>query len=487
MRGFGSLAAAALVLAPGPALAHAFGARYDLPIPLWLWLSGAGLVVGLSFVVVAVFLRERPAADKAWRLELTAYPGFRLLAHPAFLAALRVLSVLVFVLIVVAGLTGSQSTTRNLAPVFVWVIWWVGFAYVAALAGNLWRLVNPWAILFQWAERWFGQEARALVRYPTWLGAWPAVGFFFAFVWLEVVSDAGEVPAKLSGLILGYALVTWAGMYVFGRDIWLARAEAFSVCFGMLSRFAITESAPGRESGRPALWLRPPAVGLLVERPVSASLVAFVILLLASVSFDGIAETPFWAGVLDQVGECRALEPLLVALHNAGFEYMKVIETAGLVTTWSLFVAVYVVFCRLTALAGGGGVGFGAIAGGFVTSLVPIAIAYHLAHYFSYLMLAGQLAIPLVSDPFGLGWNLFGTSGYVIDISVVSAKMVWYLATVAIVVGHVAAVYLGHVMALRLYPSAGAALRSQIPLLILMVAYSMLSLWILAQPVIDIG
>ena len=124
------------------------------------------------------------------------------------------------------------------------------------------------------------------------------------------------------------------------------------------------------------------------------------------------------------------------------------------------------------------------IAGFFVFSLVPIAIAYHLAHYLSYLIVAGQLIIPLASDPFGIGWNIFGTAGYRIDISIVGAKFVWYTAVIAIVVGHVFAVGVAHFVALRVFETAGAALRSQYPYLVLMVAYTMVSLWILSQPIV---
>ncbi|MGH6945925.1 MAG: hypothetical protein ACREDZ_01240, partial [Kiloniellales bacterium] len=223
-----------------------------------------------------------------------------------------------------------------------------------------------------------------------------------------------------------------------------------------------------------------------VERPLRFSLVAFTVLLLATVSFDGIAETPFWAGLLQWLAENRALRPLLLELQRAGFDLVQVIETLGLAAAPLIFLLVYLFVSWLTARIGGGLTTLEA-AGGFVLSLVPIAIAYHLAHYFSYLMLAGQLAIPLASDPFGWGWNLFGTAGRSIDISVVSARTVWYLATAAIVLGHVFAVYLGHVMALRLFADARAALPAQLPLLVLMVGYSMLSLWILAQPVVVTG
>jgi len=115
---------------------------------------------------------------------------------------------------------------------------------------------------------------------------------------------------------------------------------------------------------------------------------------------------------------------------------------------------------------------------------VPIAIAYHLAHYLSYLLLAGQLIIPLASDPFGIGWDIFRTKSYSIDIGIVGAKFVWYTAVIAIVVGHVFAVGVAHLVALRVFESAGAALKSQYPFLVLMVAYTILSLWILSQPIV---
>jgi hypothetical protein len=120
----------------------------------------------------------------------------------------------------------------------------------------------------------------------------------------------------------------------------------------------------------------------------------------------------------------------------------------------------------------------------FVLTLVPIAVAYHLAHYFSLLVTAGQFMIPLASDPFGFGWNLFGTAGYKVDLGAVSPYVFWYGAVVLIVAGHVIAVVLAHVEALRLFVSPRAAAASQVPMVALMVAYTMVSLWILAQPIV---
>jgi hypothetical protein len=126
-----------------------------------------------------------------------------------------------------------------------------------------------------------------------------------------------------------------------------------------------------------------------------------------------------------------------------------------------------------------------AIARLFVFTLVPIAIGYHLAHYLSFVVSAFQYLIPLISDPLGLGWDLFGTALHIVRIGIVDARAIWYASVVAIVLGHVAAVYLAHVMAVRVFGDRRAALRSQYPMLALMLGYTMVSLWIIAQPIVS--
>jgi hypothetical protein len=137
--------------------------------------------------------------------------------------------------------------------------------------------------------------------------------------------------------------------------------------------------------------------------------------------------------------------------------------------------------------AAGGRASMGTVARTFVFSLVPIAIAYHLAHYFTYLLIQGQRVIPLLSDPFAFGWDLFGTAAWVPDIGIVGARFAWYTAVIAIVCGHIAAVYVAHVIALRTFQDRHRALRSQYPMLALMVGYTMVSLWIIAQPIVETG
>jgi hypothetical protein len=482
---------AVLCLPTSAAHAHAFGQRYDLPLPLIYYIVGAGAVVALTFVVMALFVREpvnRPEA-RYW----APWRGSFVLGQAGRLAGgvLQVTSVLVFAAIVIAGFFGEPNPTRNFAPTFVWVIWWVGLVYVQALVGDLWAIVNPWRIVHRWVgalRRRRGGEP--FLSYPEWLGYWPALVFFWIFAWLELVSGAAEDPPSLARLIVGYSLVTWAGMTVFGRRIWLERAETFSVVFGFLARFApLAVAHPEREEAEraPALALRPPGVGLLVDKPLCLSAVAVVLLMLASVTFDGLAETPLWAGFLDWVVRSQDLRAPLLKLQGAGIDLLALLRTLGLVVTPLVFAAAYALFVALTAAAAGEKVSSRRVAGSFVLTLVPIAFAYHLAHYFSFLLLAGQLIIPLLSDPFGFGWNLFGTANHTIDIGIVSMKTIWWVAVAAIVVGHLYAVYLAHVMALRLFTGEHAAIRSQIPLMVLMVCYTMVSLWILSQPIIETG
>jgi hypothetical protein len=462
---------------PGTAAAHAFGSRYDLPLPLTFYLVGAGVVVALSFLIVAVFVHQHAEESESWRFDLLKLAVLRPLGHPLVLGLLRVLSVAVFVLLLAFGFFGNPDPFKNLSPIFVWVLWWVGMAFVSAALGNLWMLISPWSIVARWAGAVTGAGRRPR-PYPACLGKWPALILFFVFAWMELISDFGEQPSTLATLIVVYSLITWTGMAVYGRETWEENGETFAIIFGIFARFAPTRGDDGR-------WeLRIPAVGLLQTKPVGLSMVCFVLMLLTTVTFDGILETPLWVAFLDWVAENQTLRAPLIALQDSGFDLIKVVKTTALVAFPLFFLAVFLVFSRLITLFGGGGVSLGDATGYFVLSLVPIAIAYHLSHYLTYLLIAGQYAIPLASDPFGFGWDLFGTAGYRIDVGIIGAKATWYVAVTSIVVAHVLAVFIAHVMALRVFASRRQALISQAPMLVLMVAYTMVGLWILSQPII---
>ena len=446
-----------------PAAAHGFGQRYDLPLPLSLYLFGTAAAVVLSFVVVALFARHTPGGR--------GYPRINLGAYPALAALLKIMAAGLFILTLAAGFFGNQDPYRNIAPTLVWIVWWVGFAIASAFLGDLWGLVNPWQSLFDAAERIYrrltGRSGLAWgLPYPEALGVWPAVGLLFAVSWVELIFPSPAVPANIAWLALLYSLVTWGGMAVFGSATWVSRGEVFAIFFGVFARFAPTESS---ESG---LALRPFGAGLLDNAPASPSMVAFVLLVLASVLYDGLLTTPEWAE-----GERLAIA-LMPGLSPV------VVRTIGLLAFWSVFLAAFlVVGAAMSRVAGHGSPR--AMAQGFVLTLVPIAIAYHLAHYLAYLLIQGQYIIPLLSDPFGYGWNLMGTAGYRLDIGIVGARFAWYAAVISIVVGHIAAVYLADVRAHQIFGARAAALRAQVPLTALMVVYTFVSLSILAEPIVE--
>ncbi|MDA0339595.1 MAG: hypothetical protein O2910_07125, partial [Proteobacteria bacterium] len=214
------------------------------------------------------------------------------------------------------------------------------------------------------------------------------------------------------------------------------------------------------------------------------SMNVFFLVMLSTVTFDGFKETPLWGDVLQWLAREPLFHPLIRGVHELGFDFHVVLETVMLTLFPVLFLLIFMGFSWLTRLASGRRLRVSEIAGIFAFSLVPIAIAYHLAHYLSYLLIAGQFIIPLASDPFGIGWNLFGTADYAIDISIIGAKFVWFTAVIAIVLGHVIAIGVAHIVALNVFATTRAALRSQYPFLVLMVGYTMVSLWILSQPIV---
>src|SRR6266851_5022465 len=454
-----------------PAAAHGFGQRYDLPLPLSFYLFGTAAAVVLSFVVVALFARHTPGVRLYPRIDLAAYRLGRWLAHPVLIGFLKLIAALLFILTVTAGFFGDQDPYFNIAPTLVWIIWWVGFAMVSAFLGDLWRLVNPWRSLFEMANRVYrrltGRPGLAWhLPYPEALGVWPAVGLLFAVSWVELVFPRAAVPANIAWLALLYSLVTWAGMALFGSAAWITRGEVFAIFFGLFAGFAPTE--PSESS----LALRPFGAGLLDNAPASPSMIAFVLLVLASVLYDGLLTTPEWAEA----------EKLMIALMP-GLTSV-IVRTIGLAAFWAMFLAAFLAVSAAMSRVAGQRLPRD-MAQGVVLTLVPIAIAYHLAHYLAYLLTQGQYIIPLMSDPLGYGWNLFGTAGYQVDIAVVGARFAWYVVVISIIVGHVAAVYLADVRAHQIFEARAAALRAQVPLTALMVLYTVVSLSILSEPIVE--
>ena len=508
----GLLAMAAAALFLRPAYAHGFGERYDLPLPLSLFVIAGAAAVALSFLVVAVFLRGDAIHRSYPRYNLLRTPvSGLLLSTPVLTAPLQLLSVLLTVYVVIGGLIGTERAALNPAPAALYVGFWVGLSFFTVLFGNLWALVNPWKVAWGFAETVVatfapGQILSLHLPYPQRWGQWPAVLVFAGFAVLETVISGAAGPRALGWILVGYTLYNFAGMYLFGRDLWLRNAEGFTAVFGFMARFSMTEvrnpssscvdcSTDGRCSGEdrdcvdcyecynladPAdreFNLRPFCVGLNRLGDVTAPALCFVILLLSTVSFDGLSATPEWVVFSTQ---------FLLQFPKYGGYLANLVGVVGLPI---MFGIVYVATCRaMMMLAGPSTVespNNGSLARAFVFSLLPIALAYHYAHFLGFLLINGQRFIVLASDPFGWGWDLFGTADATINIGILSPVFIWYFSISAIVIGHIAGVYLAHVQAVRLYPDRRAALMSQVPMLVLMVCYTCVSLWIISRPIAE--
>ena len=482
-------------LTPLPAVAHAFGQRYDLPLPLWMFIWGGAAVVFLSFIVMAFFVHHNPPPGIYPRYNLLKNPLGRLLAHPMAIGLVRLVFTGLFVLIIATGFWGHQSPLKNLTIVMVWVIAWVGLAFICALLGNFWALINPWNALFSYAEKakhkLFGGALTRNVSYPAKLGYWPAFIFFLAFAWLEINWPGASSPSKVATALTIYSVITFIGMLIYGRETWLKYGECFSVVYELFARFAITEiRVPDEAKPDQIEWnLRPPGIGLRNgvrigsrsgEQP-SFTLMFFVLLLLSTVTYDGFTET----GEFKQVALKYYYFIQDVTGGSLGSAGISLVDTSGLISFPVMFVGVYMLFIWQIALVGDDLRSFKKLAPLLVLSIVPISIAYHLSHYVSLLAIEGQLVIRQLSDPFGYGWDLFGTANYKTDITLINAKFVWFFSVVLIVIGHIVAVYIAHAEALTYYGDRKRALVSQIPMIVLMVGYTMLSLWIIAQPIVS--
>ena len=486
----------ATAMAMSPVYAHGFGERYDLPLPLNLFMVAAAAAVAASFVVIGLFVNKPPGEFRYPTLNLLAVPVLgAVLRSKVFTCAFKLIGVAVFLLLIATSLFGVNKPVENFSPTFVWIIWWVGMGYICALLGNLWMLVNPWRTMFEWVEGFLAGEDdgdEGLLNYPESWGVWPAVILFFIFAWLENVYNGAQAPFKLGLFILVYSAITWSGMLLFGKHVWLRSGEAFSVLFGLFARFSPTEIATSGDDEMESCVdslecfqhadpnerqfnLRPYAVGLATRGVVSASMAVFVILTLATVTFDGISETSAWLNVQD------ALHPVISPLPVDTF---GTIDTLGLLFIPVLFLTVYLGFSWVLRLfEGTADTPVFDVAKVFVLSLVPIALAYNMAHFISLLAIQGQGIIPLLSDPFGFDWDLFGTAGYLIDITIISPGFVWWVSIIAIVLGHILSVYIAHIISLRRMPTSALAVKSQYPMLALMIVYTATSLWIIAQPI----
>jgi hypothetical protein len=459
----GGLGIAALSF-PAAASAHGIVGKADLPIPVWLFSWTAAIVLVVSFVALSTMWLT-PQLQEQHRKRLFRLP--RALEWAASAAALGVFAVVVY-----SGFAGAQVTNANFSVTFIYVIFWVGMPVASVLLGDVFRALSPWrtsARFLAAAARAIrrGRPVKAPLRYPRWLGLWPAIVAVVGFAWLELVYVERDHPSTLAALSLGYFLVMLAGMALFGIEDWETQADGFSVYFSLLSRLsAIVRGGDG------VVYLRRPLSGLPGLR-IETGTVVFICALIGTTTFDGFSNGGIW----------RNNEPHLQSLFSSlGFNFTPALELAysvGLVFCILLILGVYRLGI-LGVLSVSERYDRDTLTRTFIHALVPIAFAYVVAHYFSLLLWQSQAIVYLSSDPLGNGANIFGTSSFQIDYHLISYAGIWYVQVAALLTGHVGGLALAHDRALVLYRVPEEAVRSQYWMLAVMVAFTSFGLWLLS-------
>jgi hypothetical protein len=450
-------------------LAHGIGGIKDLPVPAWLFLFGGAVVLVVSFSALGVLWTNPKLEGERGR----PLPGWaqRILLSPVLRVAFGAVSFGLLLLVWAAAAFGTEQPGDNLAPIFVYVVFWLGVVPLVVLLGNVWSVLDPWraaADAVAWAARRAGLEGSAFA-YPSWLGRWPAALLLLAFVTLELVYVEPANTRALAVAIVLYSAVTWAGMAAFGRRDWRENGDGFAVYFGLLSRLA--PFAARERDGRREIAVRAPLSGLTrTERRPGT--IAFVAVMLGSVAFDGFSRSTWWQ---DRVFAVRAplveTDPELADLIGMGFNFV------GLLCAVLLVALTYQLAVAGAQTVAGREISF---EGAFVGSLIPIALVYAASHYLTLFLYRGQDVIALLSDPLGRGVDILGTKDFQPNVGFLAPNTVWYLQVAILVAGHVAGLVVAHDRALALVRSAATAARTQYAMLALMVLYTVSGMWLLS-------
>lgn len=431
-------------------LAHGFGGVSDLPVPAAYAFVAAAVALLVSFAVLAF----------AWRT-----PRFRGDASgaplPRWLAGL-VSSSLTRAVLVIAGLAFAGWVTvaafagQNLLinPVFgtVYALLWVGLVPAALVFGRVYRLCNP----LRWVHRGICLLLRrspsvAVVRYPAWLGQWPAAVGLFAFTWLELVNpDYSADLTIVRTWLLVVAVILLVGAFVFGDEIF-EQADPFEVYSSLVARL----SPFGRRTDG-VLVMRNPLENLdgLVA---PAGTVGVVAVLFGSTAFDGFHESIHWVRFSQHFGTHQ------VALDSTSLLlFCLVVLVSFTVASWS------------TGLLGE--VGHRNLPRLLSHSVVPIIVGYIVAHYLSFFLSVSVGTLQQLGDPLSRGWTLTNFADGVNKYAIYDhPTAIAVIKVVAIVTGHVLAVIAAHDRTIALLPRRRAVV-GQIPMLVLMVAYTLTGL-----------
>jgi len=437
----------AVLLTPGLAFACALPPSVILTLPTGHYITAAALTVALTALLGAAAQRLPVMAPRLLWERRVILP-ITLTSYLSFLAFLG----LIFV-----GLFGERDPMHNLMTLVFWTGVWIVVPLASMLFGNLWRPINPWTGPVRIARTLLGRGGSiGLSR----LGYWPAVLGYAAFVWFQMVSLYPDDPAVLAKAALGYWVVVFVLAVLEGED-WLAEGEFLTVLFGFIAKVApLWQETSGNRVRLMCGW---PGTQVLSMPPLSPSAVVFVSLALAALTFDGLAETFWWQALIGQ----NPLEPV-------GRSAVVWQNTVGLVAVWVLTLGLILAAIALARRIGGG-----FAAGPVMLSFLAIAAGYHAAHYLVMLLTAGQYTLAALNDPFLTGDSWLGLPPFYVSFGFLTdprvMPLVYAFQFAAILCAHLLAVVLGLKLA-----GQGARPLAHLPLTVVMVAYTVLGLWLLS-------
>lgn len=472
------------VLSAGVVNAHSFGQNYILPVPIWLYLYGSAAALIASFIIVSYIVSSPTVSGQRSVLEpeTRSLHGAKWLRWP--LRVLRCTSVLCLLLAIIAGFIGVNDPYRNINMTLFWIVFILGFSYLTALIGDLFHFISPWKVLTDWLQRFFPSLWQGRFTLSQRLGYWPALTLYMVFIWIELFGNIR--PRELSALLTSYTLLNFVGCWLWGREDWFERCEFFGLFLRLVAKIAPVKYHIEEKTGRPAFYLRLPFSELLGKLHCNSSLLLFILFMLSSTAFDGIKETLPWVELFWKDLYKAVLYPMLGVEFYKSYPTLLNIylayQTLALILSPLFYLGVFVFFLWLSRLAAGNKtIPLKNLALSFGYSLIPIAIVYHVSHYFTLVFTQGSQITRLISDPFGMGWNLFGTATWT-DKLIPDMNIVWHTQVLLILFGHIASVYIAHIQALSVFPDRRQAVRSQLPMVFLILIFTTAGLWILALP-----
>lgn len=457
------------VLCSPAAFAHSFGQPYTMPVPFRLYAYGAAMTLVLSFFLIAL-LKAKPDLGRVVvdRAVPTSFKN-RSTAVGDFGSAL---SFGLLLLCIFSGLFGTQNPFRNFNMTFFWIVFVLVVPYTVALFGDYFSQINPWHTFTKYAQRLFGISFAGKIRYDSGFGYYPAVAFYVVFIWPELFGAL--TPRGLAVGLLLYSVLNVAGAWLIGAEKWFKYCEFFGVMMRLLGRLSLLNFSKKRMESC-----------CRVADP-HFSIVIFAVFMLSSTAYDGLHATlPFaqlyWADVFPKIGGIFA--GFDISVQHLKISFYHFWQWAMMLVVLVIYLVVFSFFAWLAKVIVGSPKQTKTIIIQFSLTILPIAFAYHVAHYFTLIFSQGTEIFRISSDPLGFGWDILGTATVSTAPLMIDMGTVWHIQVALILAGHVLSVYHGHIEALQLSRTKRLAVLSQMPMLLLMVAFTVSGLWILSLPI----